>query len=268
MLDSPHEFLLGSRTSDEAGEYLSSSDALLIPTGSYEQHGPGMPVWTDALLAEYFAVQVARGTGVLVGPTLPVGDSLIFKGYPGTIAYKPTTLIAMVKDYVTSLHLTGFRRLYVVNAHSDNLGVLFAAFSELGDELPGLRYEIHDFWDFPAVREVMERHFGDRSGGHADETDASIMWAISPTLVRPDRFADGYPRVLHRVSRDLMAAEYTPSGTGVICGDQRLASRQAGLELIDAAVAGYTTDLRRLLGHEPYDIPRRAKTPPADPART
>lgn len=261
MLNSPHEVLLGSRTSAEVAEYLTGSDALIIPTGSYEQHGPGMPVWTDALLAEYFAVRVATRTGVLVGPTLPVGDSLIFKGYPGTIAYKPTTLIAMVKDYVTSLHLTGFRRLYVVNAHSDNLGVLFAAFSELGDELTGMRYEIHDFWDFAAVRDVMEHHFGDRNGGHADETDASIMWAIDPSLVRPERFADGYPLVMHRVSRDLMAEEYTPSGTGVICGDQRLATPQAGFELIDAAVEGYTLDLQRLLGQRPYDIPRRTKTP-------
>jgi creatinine amidohydrolase len=238
---------------------------LIIPSGSYEQHGPGMPVWTDAFLAEYFAARVATETGVLVGPTLSVGDSLIFKNYPGTIAYRPTTLIAMMKDYVGSLHGAGFRRLYVVNAHSDNLPVLLAAFSELGDELTGLRYEIHDFWDFAAVRDVMDRHFGDRNGGHADETDASILWAIDPSLVRPDRFADGYPNVMHRVSRDLMASEYTPSGTGVICGDQRLATPEAGFELIDAGVQGYCADLNRLLGREPYDIPRRTMIPaPAD----
>jgi creatinine amidohydrolase len=257
MLNSPHKILLGSRTSAEIGQYLQDCDALLVPTGAYEQHGPGMPVWTDALLAEYFSVQVAQRANILVAPTLPIGDSLIFRDYPGTIAYRPSTIIAMVRDYITSLHGTGFRRFYVVNAHSDNLPVLLAAFSELGEDLHGLRYDIHDFWDFPNVRDIMERRFGDRNGGHADETDASILWAINPTLVRPDRFADGYPRVMHRVSRDLMASECTPNGTGVICGDQRLADPGVGRELIEAVVAGYTHDVRCLLGDEEYLIPVR-----------
>ena len=144
------EVRLGYKSWAQVRDYLQGKDTLLIPLGATEQHGPGCPLLTDALIAEHLALEVGAATGVWVSPTIPVGDSLIHLDFPGTISLRPTTLISLIKDYITSLHKSGFRRYLIVNGHGDNAGPIFSAMSELGEELNDLRYYVQDFWVFPA----------------------------------------------------------------------------------------------------------------------
>jgi creatinine amidohydrolase len=243
---------LGSRTYLEVQEYLRKNDLILVPIGSHEQHGPSCPLFTDILIAESIALRVASELELLVGPAINLGDSIIHLDYPGTISIRPSVMIQYVADYVRSLHHSGFRRLLFVNGHSDNTPILLATLSELGGELRGLRYIVKDFWDFPRFRDLMKKYFNDEYGGHADETDASMLWAFGERYVRPDKFVDGYPSRLYRISRDLVRDLYTT--TGVICGDQRLSSPQIGEQLIEESIAGYRHEVRLLADIEPYEI--------------
>ena len=47
--------------SRELGELAEKNAIVLIPTGSTEQHGPHLPVGTDAILATWFAERTAQG---------------------------------------------------------------------------------------------------------------------------------------------------------------------------------------------------------------
>lgn len=227
-------------------DYLAESDTVIVPVGATEQHGPSCPVKTDALIAEHLALLVGEQHNVLVAPTIPFGDSLLHLVFPGTISLKPSTLLLVIKDYVMSLHSHGFRRFLVINGHADNLGIIFAAFSELGNELQGMRYFIHDFWDFSAFRDVMEEAYDDRIGGHADATDAAIVMAIDSALVQVPALASGYAKVDYWISRDLVPELYTE--TGVINSDQRMATPEIGKRLIEESVRGYSRLLDRLRG--------------------
>jgi creatinine amidohydrolase len=244
MYTSHQKNRLEYKTWKEVQDYLKEQDTIIVPIGSIEQHGPGCPLLTDTIIAEYLALQVGSSSGVLVSPPIPMGDSLSHLGFPGTISLKPTTLILVIKEYITSLYKAGFRRFLLVNGHGDNYGIILAAFSELGEEVTNLRYEVQDFWDFPAFRDVMEEHFGDRNGGHADACDASVLMAIDPSLVQTDALDSGYATVSYRVSRDLINQYYTTSG--VINSDQRLATPEIGQKLVQEAIKGYEKVLRNL----------------------
>ncbi len=229
----------------EIGEYLKKSDTIIVPFGAVEQHGPSCPLGTDKLIAEHIATMLGAKKNVLVGPAIPVGDSLIHLNFLGTIALNPSTLLLVAKDYIKSLYGVGFRRFLVVNGHEDNRPPLLSAFSELGNELSGLKYDVCEFWDFEPFRDKMFQYFGDRYGGHADACDASIVMAIEESLVIKERLASEYPHVSYRISRDLVGDLYTRSG--VINADQRLASVDIGRELLEVAIQCYSQKLAQLM---------------------
>ncbi|MES2851206.1 MAG: creatininase family protein [Bacteroidota bacterium] len=244
MLSNSRNIELKFKTWKQIEEHLKTSDLIIVPIGAIEQHGPSCPLFTDTLLAEFFALQVGILNEVLVAPTISIGDSLIHLNYPGTISLNPTTLIAVIKDYINSLYRAGFRRFLIINGHGDNLGSIMAAFSELGNELKSLKYISKDFWDFSGFRKIMQDEFGDPNGGHADATDASILLAIDESLVDKSLLTKEYAKVRYWVSNDLASELYSKSG--VINSDQNLASALIGCKLIEESIKGYSQLLKDL----------------------
>jgi creatinine amidohydrolase len=225
-------------------EYLRSSDAIIIPIGAVEQHGPACPLGTDTILAEYISERVGQATKLLVGPSINIGDSLAHCAFPGTVAIRPTTLMAIVRDYVNSLYSAGFRRFLALGTHWDNHFPVAASLSELADEKTELRFLVKDFWEFPSVVQVMKDEF-DESGGHADAADVSLLLAIDESLVDKTLLTAEFPPVSYQVSRNLVRPFMTTSG--VIGSDQRKASAEAGTRLLEEILKGYAELAQELL---------------------
>src|SRR3569833_197676 len=104
--------LLHLSTWTEVEAYLEQSQCIIMPIGSTEQHGPTGLIGTDAICAEAIARGVGEATGALVGPTIKVGMALHHLDFPGTISLKPTTVIQVIQDYITSLVRTGFTKFF------------------------------------------------------------------------------------------------------------------------------------------------------------
>jgi creatinine amidohydrolase len=119
----------------EVEAYLESSQGIIIPIGSTEQHGPTGLIGTDAICAEAIAQGVGEATGALVGPTINLGMALHHLAFPGSMSLHPSTLILVVRDYLTSLAQAGFRRFFWINGHGGNMATLKAAFSETYEHL-------------------------------------------------------------------------------------------------------------------------------------
>src|SRR3984957_21325469 len=87
----------------EARDAASKLNAVIIPVGAIEQHGPHLPLAVDTQIGEAVALGVSALTGVPVIPALCYGVSGSHGDFRGTIALRPHTLIAVVEDVIDSL---------------------------------------------------------------------------------------------------------------------------------------------------------------------
>ena len=115
---------LAQSTYPEVGDYLKRSRGIIIPTGSTEQHSPQGVMGTDHIDAETISWRTGEIASAMVGPTITVGISDHHMTFPGSITLKPSTYIAVIRDYIMSLLAHGFDRFYVLNGHGGNTATL------------------------------------------------------------------------------------------------------------------------------------------------
>src|SRR3954453_16604072 len=158
------------RTWPEVEDYLKRSEGIILPIGSTEQHGPNGLIGTDAICAEIIARGVGEAAGALVGPTIGVGIAVHHMDFAGTMTVRPSTLIALMRDYVLSLARHGFRRFFFINGHGGNIATVQAAFFEIYAEFEGalgirrdteLRCRLANWWDGKAMYTLGKELFGD-----------------------------------------------------------------------------------------------------------
>lgn len=248
-------------TSPAVADYLDRSRGIVWPVGSTEQHGPAGLIGTDHLCAEVIARRFGEAHGVIVAPTLAVGQSHFHLGFPGTLALRPSTLMAVVADMVASLQATGFRRLYILNGHGGNLAPIRAALAEhyaarsFGSEhVPdGVQVRVRSWWELPAVDAMRRQLYGASEGFHATPSEIAITQAAFPEQIGPldlppppshgrndliDHAGDNYAE----------AADFRhrfPDGR--VISHSALATKADGEALISAAVADLASDYTAFL---------------------
>ncbi|HCV19942.1 MAG TPA: amidase [Gammaproteobacteria bacterium] len=241
--------LLQLATWPEVETYLESSTAVVVPIGSTEQHGPNGLIGTDAICAETIAREMSSRIDVLVGPTLAVGMAQHHLAFPGSIALKPSTLLALVRDVVESLLCHGFSHLYFLNGHGGNVATVGAAFSEVwsarsfaGSSRATPRLRLRNWWTGARVMALSAELFGDAEGSHATPSEVSLSWyahadAVKDVSLTPEQAPDG-------VIRD--AADYRrlfPDGR--IGSNPGLASVAHGERILAAALEDALEDFQR-----------------------
>jgi len=230
----------------EVEAYLRSSTAIIVPIGSTEQHGPNGLIGTDAICPEAVAREIARRITVLIGPTLAVGMAQHHLAFPGSIALRPSTLLALVRDVTESLLCQGFTHVYFLNGHGGNIATVTAAFSEIwssasfaGSDTPAPRLRLRNWYIGRRVGALSRELFGDAEGSHATPSEVSLSWYAHPEAVKdvtlsPERAATGQIRD---------AADYRrcfPDGR--IGSNPGLASVAHGERILEAAVADVLED--------------------------
>ena len=171
--------------------------AVLLPVGALEQHGPHLPLGTDALLATAIAADAARLAGALVAPALSYG----YKSQPkcgggqhfcGTTSVDAATLIGSVRDAVREFARHGVKRLVLVNGHYENQWFLTEGIDlglrdlGAGAALEVVRLEYWDFMSETTLAEVFPDGFPGFALEHAAVIETSLMLHYHPSLVRVD----------------------------------------------------------------------------------
>jgi len=194
---------------------------LLLPLGSCEQHGPHLPVNTDARIATAVAARVAEARpNLVVAPTLPYGASGEHQGLAGTISIGLEALELVVVETARTLG-PEFSGLVLFSWHGGNMAALQRAVQTIRTE--GRR-----------VLHLIPRVHGD---AHAGRMETSIMLALHPELVRMNLAAPGDTRPLAEIMNELRVSGVAGvSPTGVL-GDPTGAGAEEGEELLSSLVA-------------------------------
>ncbi len=197
--------LLHLSTWKEVEAYLEHSQGIILPIGSTEQHGPTGLIGTDAICAEAIARGVGEATNALVGPTISVGMALHHTGFPGTISLQPSTLILLIRDYLTSLTRTGFTKFFFINGHGGNIHTLKAAFSESYAHLNDLHIpngervqcRIANWFTCSCVYKLGKELYGNQEGSHATPSEVALTQYIYPDAIKQAPLSaevpSGYP---------------------------------------------------------------------------
>jgi len=168
---------------------------VILPTGSFEQHGPHLPLTTDSDIVSAIAerVEQAMTDRVLLAPTLWPGHSTHHMHFPGTMDVPQMVYIQLITELGKSMASMGAKRVFILNGHGGNDTPLRAALRELKTAVPQTRFVFASYWTLAAktLREVRESEPGGM--GHACEMETSVMLHLHPERVKNKRAAGGGP---------------------------------------------------------------------------
>ena len=258
----------------EASLALERSGSTLVwPFGAFEQHGPQLPLLTDALFAQRILDRVLEGLPeempIWALPTQAIGLSPEHRGFPGTLSLSAELLIRLVKEVGQQLADQGVQRLVLFNAHGGQIGLLQTAARELAVETPAMAVLPCFLWS--GVSELKSLVPADElaNGLHAGLAETSLMLALEPSLVGEQRPLDGdhFSDTAAATPPEgwslegsaplaWFAADLSRSG---VVGDSRAADVMLGSQLETALVAHW----RRLFS----SLMRSSWPPQADPRR-
>lgn len=186
---------LDLRSWPEVETYLTQCQAVILPLGSTEQHGPTGAIGTDALTAEAVALELGYLTGVLVAPTQAFGMAEHHLGFAGTMSLQPATLLAVLHDLVLSLARHGFERIFVINGHGGNIATAKAAFAQAYGTAadrglkvaPRLRCKLANWFMAGSVVREARDLYGSREGQHATPSEIALTLHVEPSLLNKQR---------------------------------------------------------------------------------
>ncbi|RZQ61223.1 creatininase family protein [Amycolatopsis suaedae] len=209
----------------------------VLPVGSFEQHGPYLPLATDTAIACAIAARIARAHPVRLLPPVTISCSHEHAAWPGTVSISAATLYAVVRDVAGSLRRSGVPNLVLVNGHGGNYVLANVVQESEGMALfPGQA-------DWERARAAAGIETPADSDMHAGELETSILLHAHPELVRPgaetsDHLADDRPHLL-----TLGLRPYTESGVVGLPSRATAGKGEALLAALTDAFGEYLTVL-------------------------
>lgn len=172
-------------------------DTVIIGVGSIEQHGPHLPLATDAKVAKGLCVRVAKKLrNALVAPVIRPGCSDHHREFPGTISLRPEVLIETIKDYCRCLTRHGFKKIVIIPTHGGNFAPTEIAARQIAMELKETKIVAYtDLGGFlKQFLSTAKKHgiSSETAGAHAGEFETSLILALEPKMVDMNRAEKGF----------------------------------------------------------------------------
>jgi creatinine amidohydrolase len=261
-------YLLERMTWQEADAAIAGDlDAVLVPIGTQEQHGPHLPLDTDCVIARGLSLRAAEaadaaGPRVLVAPTMNLSLSWYHMQFAGSMRLTTQTFLTVFKEVFESLHHHGIRNLIAVNGHGGNVAALTVAVNAYFEQT-GRRVFLLQWWELAA--DVVSQIEGQVI--HAEEAETSVAMALGQRVMMERATRDATDRgqavkdaglpwtglakygLTHKgpgvvVPMDMLR-DITPSG---VVGDATRASIETGQRIVDAVIPRIVQVVRDMAG--------------------
>jgi mycofactocin system creatininase family protein len=216
-----------------SGDIAISHRIVVLPLGSWEQHGPHLPLHTDTVIVDTVVDSALGDTSLgvntfLRAPTLPITASDEHDGFSGGLSSGTEALVATVVAIARSASWA--RGICIVNGHGGNI-------SALGEISSALEYE-----NIPAHIWSLPSYVG--GDMHAGHTETSLLLHIAPELVRSDLIEAGATEITsHDIDLMKVSGVKAVSPNGVL-GDPRQANADHGRKVLALYTESLITALR------------------------
>ena len=245
----------------EADQAAKQPGATIVwPFGACEQHGPQLPLATDALFADRILNSVFEHLEAALPiwrlPVQSIGFSPEHQLFPGTLSLSAELMLQLVEQVGAQLESMGVKRLVLFNAHGGQIGLLQVAARQLRLRCPSMAVLPCFIWSGVDGLQSLLPPAELANGLHAGQAETSLMLHLAPELVGPSRPVDGAhgPGSTHAPPDGWSLEGAAPcawltsdlSETGVI-GDARLASTELGSQLEQALISHWTQRFKSLL---------------------
>ncbi|MFE6359361.1 creatininase family protein [Streptomyces sp. NPDC057806] len=204
-----------------------SRQVAVLPVGSFEQHGPFLPLATDTLVACAVAREISAAYPVHLLPPVTISCSHEHAAWPGTVSISSVTLHAVIRDIAESLRRSGVEALVVVNGHGGNyvLGNVVQESSARGERIA--LFPAAEDWETARERARVDTSL--LTDMHAGEIETSILLHTHPEMLRPGYETSDFVADDRRHLLSLGMSAYTDSG---VIGRPSLGSAEKGKELL------------------------------------
>jgi creatinine amidohydrolase len=228
----------------------------LLPLAAVEQHGPHLPLGTDAMICDAViddaGARLGEAVSVLRLPTQRIGVSPEHESFPGTLSMEPEVALGAWAGIAAAVARAGIRKLVLFNTHGGQPGVVdqIAVRTRRQHGMLVTRANIFGLGTPDGL--VGEDEL--RYGLHGGLVETSLMLVIRPDLVRLEQ-----ARNFQSIDRDIVAASRVLSaegpGIGIgwlaedlnpagVTGDAAAASAAVGRELLNHLGSGLADLLR------------------------
>lgn len=239
---------------------MDRSTPVLLNLAAIEQHGPHLPVSTDAVIGAHLLQELdkANPDAQLILPQVKVCCSAHHADYPGTLSVDHKVLMDYVLGILNSVVTSGFKTVLLVNSHGGNQAIAQVILEHFGVRHPTCNIALVTWWSLAkeALLEITET--GPHGTGHACEFETSLMMAagaIPHDLTLPKGqfhvpsfdWANG--SLLQSGSGSLYRSMREISGGPGTIGQPDAASLKKGQQITSAvieALASVVSDLRGL----------------------
>jgi creatinine amidohydrolase len=225
-----------------ATEYASidpEATIAVLPVAAIEQHGPHLPLSTDATIMngmlETVIDRLPDDLDVRILPVQSVGKSNEHVHAPGTLTLTPLAAIQSWADLGASVARAGVRKIVFVNSHGGNEEIMGIVARELRVAFKMLA--VKTSWSRFGRPAGLYSETEDRYGIHGGDFETSMMLHFRPDLVDMTR-AENFVSSVQRAEQEFellkptgahayawIATDLNPNG---VVGEAHLATAEKG----------------------------------------
>jgi len=235
---------------------IAGNALILLPLGQTEEHGPHLPVSTDAVqvsaLAKGIAKELQDEIPALVMPTIWAGYSMQeMARWPGTITVRPRVLIDYLFDICASLIEMGFTKIILLDGHGNHHGLLRVVTREIADKY-GVYMAVTKGMAAERYREIARAEYppGNMHGGERETSQ--MLYLEQPVdmdlATKKDilRFRSKF-RESGAVYWSTWGVQKSKAG---LIGDPTVGTRETGKALMEAKIRNCAAFAREFFSHQ------------------